>query len=63
MYQPIAAAPPGQEAVEVDVLPVATAMIDRLVRHAEVISLRGDSFRMRGRDLGRVPPAETSSND
>ncbi|WP_324614673.1 ATP-binding protein [Streptomyces albireticuli] len=44
-------------------MPVATAMIDRLVRHAEVISLRGDSFRMRGRDLGRVPPAETSSND
>ncbi|MFI1184563.1 IS21-like element helper ATPase IstB [Streptomyces sp. NPDC020799] len=42
---------------------VAAAMIDRLVHHAEVVSLRGDSFRMRGRDVGRVPPAETSNND
>lgn len=42
---------------------VAAAMIDRLVHHAEVISLRGDSFRMRGRDLGRVPPAEANNNE
>ncbi|MFD7879564.1 transposase [Streptomyces sp. NPDC059766] len=34
-------------------------MIDRLVHHAEVISLKGDSYRMRGRDLGRVPAANT----
>ncbi|KAF4405929.1 P-loop NTPase family protein [Streptomyces lycii] len=26
---------------------------------AEVISLKGDSYRMRGRDLGRVPAANT----
>src|ERR1044072_3692495 len=38
---------------------VAAAMIDRLVPHAEVISLKGDSYRMRGRDLGRVPAANT----
>ncbi|WP_030614191.1 IS21-like element helper ATPase IstB [Streptomyces fulvoviolaceus] len=38
---------------------VAAAMIDRLVHHAEVISLKGDSYRMRGRDLGRIPPANT----
>lgn len=38
---------------------VAVAMVDRLVRHAEVISLKGDSYRMRGRDLGRVPAANT----
>jgi DNA replication protein DnaC len=38
---------------------VAAAMIDRLVHHAEVISLKGDSYRMRGRDLGRVPAAGT----
>ncbi|MET9503506.1 ATP-binding protein [Streptomyces sp. NPDC006622] len=38
---------------------VAAAMIDRLVHHAEVISLKGDSYRMRGRDLGRVPAATT----
>jgi DNA replication protein DnaC len=34
---------------------VAAAMIDRLVHHAEVISLKGDSYRLRNRDLGRVP--------
>ncbi|BDD70365.1 IS21-like element helper ATPase IstB [Streptomyces albogriseolus] len=38
---------------------VAAAMIDRLVHHAEVISLKGDSYRMRGRDLGRVPAANS----
>ncbi|MET8249438.1 ATP-binding protein [Streptomyces sp. NPDC005202] len=38
---------------------VAAAMIDRLVHYAEVISLKGDSYRMRGRDLGRVPAANT----
>lgn len=38
---------------------VAAAMIDRLVHHTEVISLKGDSYRMRGRDLGRVPAANT----
>jgi DNA replication protein DnaC len=34
---------------------VAAAMIDRLVHHAEVHSLKGESYRMRGRKLGRVP--------
>lgn len=36
---------------------VAAAMIDRLVYHAEVHSLKGDSYRMAGRArrLGRVP--------
>ena len=32
-----------------------SAMIDRLVHHAEVINLKGDSYRLKGRDLGRVP--------
>jgi DNA replication protein DnaC len=36
---------------------VAAAMIDRLVHHAEVISLKGDSYRLKNRDLGRVPAA------
>lgn len=40
---------------------VAAAMIDRLVHHAEVHSLKGDSYRMRGRNLGRVP-APTSDD-
>jgi DNA replication protein DnaC len=39
---------------------VAAAMIDRLVHHAEVVSLRGDSYRLKDRDLGRVPSDEAS---
>jgi DNA replication protein DnaC len=38
---------------------VAAAMIDRLVHHAEVVSLKGDSYRLKDRDLGRVPAATT----
>jgi DNA replication protein DnaC len=34
---------------------VAAAMIDRLVHHAEVVSLKGDSYRLKEKDLGRVP--------
>ncbi|MFC7597575.1 ATP-binding protein [Terrabacter sp. GCM10028922] len=34
---------------------VAAAMIDRLVHHAEVIALKGDSYRLKNGDLGRVP--------
>jgi DNA replication protein DnaC len=41
---------------------VAAAMIDRLVHHAEVIALKGDSYRLRNRDLGRVPPAATDDH-
>ncbi len=33
---------------------VAAAMIDRLVHHAEVLSLKGDSYRLKDRNLGRV---------
>jgi DNA replication protein DnaC len=36
---------------------VAAAMIDRLVHHAEVIALKGESYRLKDRDLGRVPTA------
>jgi DNA replication protein DnaC len=32
-----------------DVVP--TAMIDRLIHHAEILSLKGDSFRLRGKEL------------
>jgi DNA replication protein DnaC len=43
---------------------VAAAMIDRLVHHAEVHSLKGDSYRMRGRgqQLGKVPAATTETD-
>jgi DNA replication protein DnaC len=36
------------------------AMIDRLVHHAEVVSLRGDSYWLKDRDLGRT---STTNNE
>jgi DNA replication protein DnaC len=36
---------------------VAAAMIDRLVHHADVVALKGDSYRLKDRDLGRIPTA------
>src|SRR5580704_1091943 len=39
---------------------VATAMIDRLIHHAEILSLKGDSYRLRGKELG-PPPADLPS--
>jgi DNA replication protein DnaC len=41
---------------------VAAAMIDRLVHHADVVALKGDSYRLRNRDLGRVPAATTNED-
>ena len=38
---------------------VAAAMIDRHVYHAEVVALKGDSYRLKDRDLGRVPWSTT----
>ena len=38
---------------------VAAAMIDRLVHHADVVALKGDSYRLKDRDLGRVPTTAT----
>jgi DNA replication protein DnaC len=37
---------------------VAAAMIDRLVHHAEILGLKGDSYRLKDRELAR-PPAAT----
>jgi DNA replication protein DnaC len=34
---------------------VTSAMIDRLVHHAEVVTLKGESYRLKDRDLRRVP--------
>jgi DNA replication protein DnaC len=34
---------------------VAIAMVDRLVHHAELLSLKGDSYRLKDRDLGTRP--------
>jgi IstB-like ATP binding protein len=35
------------------------AMIDRLVHHAEILSLKGDSYRLRDKDLGTPRPRLT----
>jgi DNA replication protein DnaC len=37
---------------------VAAAMIDRLVHHAEILALKGDSYRLRDKDLGAPPPSD-----
>ena len=36
---------------------VAAAIIDRLVHHAEIIGVKGDSYRLKDRNIGRTPPA------
>jgi DNA replication protein DnaC len=38
----------------------AVAMIDRLVHHAEILSLKGDSYRLRDKDLGAPNRAESA---
>ncbi len=39
----------------------ATAMIDRLIHHAEILSLKGDSYRLRGKDLDARPARPPTS--
>ena len=39
---------------------VAAAMIDRLVHHAEVVNLKGDSYRLKDRDMGRMTTNDES---
>ena len=38
----------------------AVAMIDRLVHHAEILSLKGDSYRLRDKDLGAPNRAQSA---
>jgi hypothetical protein len=42
---------------------VASAMIDRLVHHTEVVALKGDSYRLKDRDLGPDRPRLTNINN
>jgi len=37
----------------------ATAMVDRLIHHSEILSLKGDSYRLKDRDLGPRPGGES----
>jgi IstB-like ATP binding protein len=38
-------------------------MIDRLVHHAEVVALKGDSYRLKDRDLGGCQPTTKPDQD
>jgi DNA replication protein DnaC len=38
----------------------ATAMVDRLIHHSEILSLKGDSYRLKDRDLGPRPARHTA---
>lgn len=40
---------------------VAAAMIDRIVHHAEVITLKGSSYRLRGRGIDSLPSTRTEA--
>jgi len=39
----------------------AAAMIDRLVQHAEILALKGDSYRVQGKDLASPPDHRLSA--
>ena len=42
---------------------VAAAMIDRIVHHADVFTLKGASYRLRGRGIDSLPSIRTTTND
>lgn len=42
---------------------VAAAMIDRIVDHAEVITIKGASYRLRGRGIDSFPSTWTDITD
>ena len=42
---------------------VAAAMIDRIVHHADVITLKGASYRLRGRGIDSLPSVRITTED
>ncbi len=42
---------------------VAAAMIDRIVHHADVLTLKGASYRLRGRGLDSLPSTRITTED
>ena len=42
---------------------VAAAMIDRIVHHADVLTLKGASYRLRGRGLDSLPSIRTTTDE
>ena len=41
----------------------AAAMIDRLVHHAEILSLKGDSYRLKNHDRAAPPAVQSAPAD
>jgi hypothetical protein len=39
---------------------VAAATIDQLVHHAEILALKGASYRLKDKDLGGTTPTQTA---
>ena len=42
---------------------VAAAMIDRIVHHADVLILKGASYRLRGRGVDSLPSVMLTTED
>jgi hypothetical protein len=42
---------------------VAAAAVDRLVRYAEVIALKGDSYRIKVQTSAASPPSRPTTNE
>ncbi len=42
---------------------VAAVMIDRIVHHADVFTLKGASYRLRGRGLDSLPSARITTSE
>lgn len=42
---------------------VAATMIDRIVHHAEVVTLKGASYRLRGRGIRSLPSTRIDISD
>lgn len=42
---------------------VAAAMIDRIVHHADVLTLKGASYRLRGRGIDSLPSTRTTTGE
>ena len=41
---------------------IASAMIDRIVHHADVLTLKGASYRLRGRGIDSLPSIRTTTD-
>jgi DNA replication protein DnaC len=40
---------------------VAAAMIDRIVRHADVLTVKGSSYRLRNKGIDTLPSIKTQA--